>query len=259
VEKNSAEIKAYWENRAASDSSAQSTTMDIWLRHIEAQFLSESIKKYRPQTVCDVGCGDGLTTIRCAKNNQATTFLGFDYSESMINNAISNARRHNLPNISFCIGDITGGVGTQGVDFVYTTRCLINLASWASQMTALSHIYEALSPGGIFVMIENFIEGQNLFNSIREDFGLPVIPVRDHNTFFTRDALFSYTSKKFNILNEVNISSSYYIVSRIIYSRICSSEGLTPDYNDIHHQLAASLPFTGEFGPVRAVTFQKKV
>jgi ubiquinone/menaquinone biosynthesis C-methylase UbiE len=259
VEKKSAEIKAYWENRAANDPSAQSTTMDIWLRHIEAEFLSKIIKELRPQTVCDVGCGDGLTTMRCAKDNQSTKFVGFDYSENMIKNAILNARCHDLSNVSFCVGDVVEGVCAQGVDLIYTTRCLINLGGWDSQMVALSHIHDSLSPGGTFVMIENFIEGQNLFNSVRQDFGLPIIPIRDHNTFFSRETLFNYMSKTFSIVNEVNISSSYYLVSRVIYSRISSSEGLTPDYNDIHHQLAANLPFAGEFGPVRAVTFQKKV
>ncbi len=258
MEKNSDEIKAYWENRAANDSSVQSTTMDIWLRHIEAEYLSASIKKHRPHKVCDVGCGDGLTTISCARDNQLMSFIGFDYSESMISNAKSNAHQYNLPNISFSMGDITGGINSQSIDLIYSTRCLINLAGWSSQMTALSHIYDALSPGGIYVMVENFIEGQNLFNSVREKFGLPVIPVRDHNTFFARDDLLNYMSKKFDLIDEVNISSSYYMVSRIVYSRMCLDEGVTPDYNDIHHQLAAKLPFAGEYGPVRALTFQKK-
>lgn len=258
MKKNPAEIKAYWENRAANDSSAQSTTMDIWLRDIEAEFLSAAIKQYKPTNVCDVGCGDGLTTISCAMNNPSTAFAGFDYSDSMISNAISNASRRQLLNISFDTGDITDGIGIQGLDLIYTTRCLINLTDLASQITALSHICEALLPGGIYVMIENFIEGQNLFNSARESFGLPAIPVREHNTFFSRDDLVAFMGQKFHILDEVNLSSSYYLMSRIIYSRICLSEGLTPDYNDIHHQLAAKLPFAGEYGPVRAIIFKKK-
>lgn len=258
MKKNFAEIREYWENRAANDTSAQSTTMDIWLRDIEAEYLSAAIKQYKPKMVCDVGCGDGLTTIRCAINNPSTLFAGFDYSDSMISNAKSNASHHKLPKISFSSGDIMNGVGIQGLDLIYTTRCLINLTDWASQMAALSRIYEALLPGGIYLMIENFIEGQNLFNSVRESFGLPIIPVRDHNTFFSRDALTNYMGQKFDILDEVNISSPYYMVSKIIYSRICLSEGIPPDYNDIHHQLAAKLPFTGEYGPLRAITFKKK-
>ena len=107
-------------------------------------------------------------------------------------------------------------------------------------------------------MIENFIEGQNNFNKIRRDFGLSEIPVRDHNNFFDQKLLRKFMQSYFELSNEENISSSYYLVSRIIYSSICEKNGLAPDYRDIHHELAAQLPFVGDFGPVKALTFERK-
>ena len=62
------EIKKYWEDRAALDTSAQSTTQDFYLREIEFKVLSERIKKYSPKLVADIGCGDGRTTARLAEN-----------------------------------------------------------------------------------------------------------------------------------------------------------------------------------------------
>lgn len=257
MNKTSREIKSYWENRAASDSSAQSTTMDIWLRYIEAEYLKKSIQHYQPKIICDVGCGDGLTTINCAKENLGIKFSGFDYSESMIRNAESNAKFHQVMNVSFSINDIAQNLIGQSFDFIFTTRCLINLENWDAQRVALDNIYNSLLPGGIYVMIENFQEGHDLFNSARREFGLSEITVRDHNCFFKRSKLFEYLEQKFEVLEETNISSTYYLVSRVIYSCICAEIGESPNYDDIHHRLAAKLPFSGEYGPVRAIVFRK--
>ena len=57
---------------------------------------------------------------------------------------------------------------------------------------------------------------------------------------------------------EINISSTYYLVSRIIYSKICAETGVQMDYFDDHHRYAAGLPFSGEFGPVRLICLRKK-
>ena len=134
---------------------------------------------------------------------------------------------------------------------------MINLADWESQKEAISNIGNSLKNGVVYLMIENFIEGQEMFNSLRATFGLPVIPIRDHNTFFAKRLLLEYMSQSFQVESDVNISSSYYLVSRIIYSSICQKDQMAPDYNDIHHELASKLPLLGEYGPVRAITFIK--
>ena len=109
----------------------------------------------------------------------------------------------------------------------------------------------------VYLMVENFIEGQNDFNQVRNNFGLPEIPIREHNYFFQRDRLVEYIGGRFQIEEEVNISSTYYLVSRVIYSKICSEAGQQPDYFDAHHRYAAGLPFAGEFGPVRLLCLKK--
>jgi len=256
MSKNPESIKNYWDQRAKVDSSAQSTTMDIWLRQIESRVIKEAISMYSPSTVTDLGCGDGRTTISCAESFPGIRFQGFDYAESMINNAKNNALDSMANNFSFDIGDVLER--PKGlVDFIFTTRCLINLSDWNSQMMALNNIRDALSPGGIYLMIENFIEGHDAFNGIREQYGLSEISVRDHNLFFESARFIDFTQKDFDILSDVNISSQYYLVSRIIYSSICATQGVQPDYDDIHHELASRLPFLGNFGPTKALILKK--
>lgn len=251
------EIKKYWNERAAADPSAQSTTQDFYLREIEHAALSERIAKFSPSVVTDVGCGDGRTTSRLAAKFEAASFTGFDYSSSMVDNARKNAEAEGLTNIKFGQLDISDGL--IGVfDLVYTTRCLINLPSWELQKNAIHNIHSALTHNGVYLMVENFVDGQENFNKARKDFGLSEISIRDHNLFFDRDKLLEFVSDRFDVIEEVNISSSYYLVSRIVYSKICAETGKQPDYFDDHHRLAAGLPFCGEYGPVRLIYLKKK-
>jgi ubiquinone/menaquinone biosynthesis C-methylase UbiE len=250
------DIKKYWEERAAGDSSIQSTTQDVYLREIEFNALSDRIKIYSPSSLADVGCGDGRTTSRLAIDFPSASFTGFDYSSYMVSNAKNVILSKELSNLNFDQLDICDGL-KQTFDLIYTTRCLINLPSWDLQRVAIDNIHSALNSRGIYLMIENFIEGQENFNRVRKNFGLQEIPIREHNFFFNSSQLRDYVSGKFEIIEEVNISSSYYLVSRVIYSKICSETVQQPDYFDDHHRFAAGLPFAGEFGPVRLVCLKK--
>ena len=251
-------IKQYWEERASSDSSAQSTTKDYYLREIEFQVLKDLIDRYRPTSVLDVGCGDARTTARLAVEFKKIEFVGCDYSESMVRNALANIDRVKIDNLKVVVCDISRPLQFSQLEIIYSTRCLINFPTWELQQTAIQNIADALVVGGLYVMIENFYEGHKNFNRIRSDFGLPEIAVREHNLFLNRPVLIDFISNYFKVLEEVNISSTYYLVSRVIYSKICQENGTDPDYFDMHHKYAAQLPFCGEFGPVRMICLMRK-
>lgn len=253
---NFEDIRNYWEGRAAGDDSVQSTTQDVFLREIELKSIIERARSYSPKLIADVGCGDGRTTIALANAIGNSQVVGFDYSVSMIENAKKVLRAQNGENVSFEQHNICDKL-LGSYDFIYTTRCLINLPSWELQKNAIQNIHDALSPNGIYLMIENFEEGQNNFNKIRKEYNLPEISIRSHNNFFSRQRLLDYTRDMFKINEETNISSTYYLVSRVIYSRICADFGIEPDYFDAHHRYAANLPFCGEYGPVRLIVFEK--
>ncbi|MBU0484991.1 MAG: class I SAM-dependent methyltransferase [Proteobacteria bacterium] len=254
---NFEEIKDYWENRASEDSSAQSTTQDFYLREIEFNVLAQNIEKYSPNNVADIGCGDGRTTVRLARKCPDISFKGFDYSTSMIKNTKAVLDSSDIINTLFEVYDVLEGMSGL-FDLIYTTRCLINLPSWELQKIAISNIHNALIGDGVYLMIENFIEGQSNFNEVRKKFGLSEIPIREHNHFFERERLLGYIDDLFDLQSEVNISSTYYLASRVIYSKICDEAGIIPDYFDDHHRFAVGLPFCGEYGPVRLLILKKK-
>jgi SAM-dependent methyltransferase len=175
----------------------------------------------------------------------------------MVSNSREVLASEGIQNAAFERHDICDGL-RDSFDLIYTTRCLINLPAWDIQKDAIRNIHEALPTGGVYLMIENFLEGQENFNQVRRSFDLPEIPIRKHNYFFQRQRLFDYVTDLFSVDEEVNISSAYYLVSRVVYSKICSESGTQPDYFDEHHRYAAGLPFCGEFGPVRLIAFKKR-
>ncbi|RME59032.1 class I SAM-dependent methyltransferase [Candidatus Parcubacteria bacterium] len=252
------QIKSYWEQRAELDNSAQSTTMDFYLRDIEFRVLRNMIEKLKPNRVMDIGCGDARTTARLALTFPQIYFIGGDYAESMVSNGRRVVYENGINNLEIICCDASKSLPLTGIDLIYTTRCLINLPSWDLQQQSLENIADSLSERGHYIMIENFIDGHDNFNKVRREFGLPEIPVRDHNLFFRREKLVKYVSRKFEIVEEINISSSYYLVSRIVYSKICQGKGVKADYFDEHHKYASMLPFCGEYGPVRMICLRRK-
>ncbi len=252
------EIRQYWEERASKDSTAQSTTQDYYLRDIEFRVLRDIIGAYKPASVMDAGCGDATTTIRLAAEFPESKFLGVDYSGSMLRNARSNMERAGITNLRVSQHDVSQPLPAGRWEMIYTTRCLINLATWELQQTAIENLAARLVGGGIYVMVENFLEGQENFNQIRKNLGLAEIPVRGHNLFFQRAQLLDFIANFFEVVEEVNISSTYYLVSRVIYAKLCQEAGVAPDYFDSHHKYGAQLPFCGEFGPVRMLCLRKQ-
>jgi len=251
-------IRNYWEDRASSDKSAQATTLDYYLREIEFRCISEAISKYRPSGVFDIGCGDAFTTSRLAQMFPEITFVGGDYAQAMIGNAKRNVQQCEFKNVEIIYYDVSRPSDLPPFDLIYTTRCLINLTGWESQKQALINILRLLKQDGVYVMIENFLDGHHEMNHIRQRFGLPEIKIRDHNCLFDKEAVLPFLGTWFDIEDTQNISSAYYLVTRVIYSKICQQRGVEPDYFDEHHKLAAELPFCGNFGPVKMITLKKR-
>lgn len=260
-------IKEYWEQRARENAdSPQATTDDVYLRKLEISTLVDTIKKLslpENSSVLDVGCGDGYTTLHVAQELSGLSFLGVDYSENMIKSARQRlaAEAGMTERVSFKVGDATRleeACGSDTFDIVTTDRCLINLPSLEAQQQAIAQIAERTKPGGFYIAIENFIEGQNSMNAMRHAVGLPDIPIRWHNLFFSEADFVGAADPFFTEINFKDFSSSYYFATRVIYSAMCQMRGEKPDYQHEIHQLAVKLPWTGQFSPIRMVTLRRR-
>lgn len=260
-------IKEYWEERAREhENSPQATTNDIYLRKLEVSNIIETINSlnvHEGASILDVGCGDGYTTIDVAQALPGLYFRGVDYSASMIENARRQlaARTDLQERLTFTVGDATNleeACGDETFDVVMTDRCLINLASLERQSQAIAQIAEHTKPGGHYVAIENFVEGQENLNAMRRAVGLPEIAVRWHNLFFKEADFIRAAEPFFAEIKFKDFSSSYYFATRVVYSAMCQMRGEQPDYEHEIHQLAINLPWTGQFSPIRMAVLRRK-
>jgi ubiquinone/menaquinone biosynthesis C-methylase UbiE len=250
-------IKKYWDNRAKQDKTGQATTDDVYMREIERREVLAAIKQVplkQGDRVVDVGCGDGVTAAHVAEaiRSRGGHVIGADFSGEMI----KKAKALETDNLSYMQFDIM--TDWLPCKFIYTTRCIINLPSWPDQRKALINIRKSLLSDGKYVMIENFLAGQRNLNTLRVKYELESIPIRKHNKFLSGRELAEFMRVDFELEEAVNISSSYYLATRVIYAKLCQLRGMAPDYFSDEHRLAVDLPYCGNFGPIYRLTWRAK-
>ena len=256
-------IHGYWEDRAATQIGA-ATTNDVYLRKLEQETFIEALRRLPLSgevTLLDVGCGDGATTLEIAAAFPDWTVKGVDFSANMIELANDRLENGDFGNVSFDVGDATklaDATGGQLFDVITTDRCLINIDDPEGQYAALQGIARQLKPGGHFIGIENFMDGQRAMNAARRDMGLKEIPVRWHNLFFEPDEFRLRADEWFDSVEFDDFASAYYFATRVVYSEMCQMRGEEPDYEHEIHQLATKLPQTGTFSPIRMIVARRR-
>jgi len=260
-------IKEYWEERATrSRGELTATTDDVYMRELEIATIVATLRKIGVapgQSAIDVGCGDGYSTAKVAEALPELQIVGLDFSQQMISVARERlaARPDLRGRLRFELGDVTdlnAACGLTQHAIILTDRCLINLKSFEQQCQALTEIADHLKPGGHYVAVENFVEGHENMNAARRSVGLPEIPIRWHNLYFKEEEFRGAVEKLFDQLTLKDFASSYYLATRIVYSKMCQMRGELPDYGHEIHQLAVNLPWVGQFSPIRMAVMRKK-
>lgn len=256
------EIKEYWDERAIKQrGSLSTTTEDIWLRKLEASLLMAQLKKFREvRSVLDIGCGDGNTLITIAKKFPDIKFVGGDYSEKMIRIAKERLSKESLDDrVEFHVLDVLNlNSDFKRFDVVISDRCLINLPSRELQIEATKNIHSVLNEHGLYFMIENFIEGHEKFNILRRRLGVDEIPVRWHNLFYSENWFLKFIKDSFDIVEEIKFASTYYLETRVVFSKLCQLQEIEPPYNHPIYEIASQLDPIGDFAPMRFYLLRKK-
>lgn len=264
MKKNILEIKKYWDERAQSlVANPKATTDDYWLRLIEIREIKRALSQIKKKkNILDIGCGDGFSTINVFKSFPMCNFIGGDYSENMIKNVKILLKRMKIKssNIKFQILNVLDiSALKKKFDVIISDRCIINLPTRDIQKRAIKEIWNSLSKKGFYIMIENFIEGHETMNKLRKRLGLKEIPVRWHNNFLDEKMLNNFVSKYFKIVARKNISSVYYLITRVVYSKICQIENREPDYDNIIYKVAYDIDeYIGNYGPINLLILNKK-
>jgi SAM-dependent methyltransferase len=264
-----ANIRHYWNERATQHAdNPGATTDDIHLRELEVRTLHRALHGLclpHGSRVLDAGCGDGFTTVRLAAACPNLSFVGFDYAPAMVANAQQRIQRQPslARRVKVHVDDVTvvspqtlGGT----CDAAITCRCLINLPDVDWQRVAFERLAGCLKSGAVYLAIENFHEGQNDLNDARAAVGLPAIPLRWHNRFFTEQEFIELSREWFTLNEFVDFANAYYFATRVVYSRMCQMRGEPPDYDhDIHRLAVDLLPLPlGRFSPVRLAILKRR-
>lgn len=228
------------------------TAPDHFYRTVEIEAIKRVVSNLKHDTILDVGCGNGYTTLQLAKEFPDATIVGVDFSPAMIEEANKVA----VQNVTFVDGDVLSlsrnvSLDNMKFDLVLSTRCLINLANWEEQKIGILEMRKMLKPDGRLVLVENVQEGLDNLNNLRGQFGLDPIKVRWHNKYLPQPSIMKFFSEinghLFSAEYVENIGNMYYLASRVIYAKMCKDQGIEPDYNNPINEIASKLPSMGEY------------
>jgi len=104
-------------------------------------------KIYEGDIVLDLGSGAGIDAILAAKKvGSKGKVIGIDMTEKMVERARSNAKKQDITNVEFLLGEIENlPLKDNSVDTIIT-NCVINLTP--DKVKAFSEAYRVLKPGG---------------------------------------------------------------------------------------------------------------
>lgn len=247
-------IKEFWNERAKLGQLAG--TNDFLLKNLEQALILNTIKEN--SRILEVGCGNGDTLIKLAKEKNCTG-MGLDFAEEMVNFAKSSSEEQGCAaKLVFDQGKVPGlPVGIGEFDYAITERCLINLGSYAIQYQAFIEIMSFLKPGGCYLMIESFVQGLERTNELRTLLGLERIDPPWHNVFMDENLMPQWINERNALVKIVPFSSTYYFLSRVVYAALARDKGEDLRYDSDINLLACKLPPIGDFGPARLYLWQR--
>lgn len=256
MNKKEQNIQRFWNEQAKKfRGSDLATAPDTYYRQLEIRRIAEYLKD--GTRILDVGCGNGFSTIKFAEHLPRSIFVGLDYSKDLIHFAKKNLASQKpgvRERLEFIEGDIlalgkNAELRNEKFDYIVSERCLINLLNWEQQRQALLSLKKYLKKNGRIILCENTQEGLARLNELRQAADLPDIKVRWHNYYMPQQKFLRFAKENFIVEEVNNIGSLYYIISRVVYAKLCALKNQEPKYMHPINQIASSLPSLGEYSP----------
>ncbi|MBR1156125.1 bifunctional 2-polyprenyl-6-hydroxyphenol methylase/3-demethylubiquinol 3-O-methyltransferase UbiG [Bradyrhizobium sp. JYMT SZCCT0428] len=211
-------VREFWERAAASERDEQG------LRPVARDpFLQEAVEAGMERwldsraKVADIGCGDGYSTLRFARN--VASIVGVDYIPKFVDRARDEARQRGVSNASFRTGnvlDLEPIRAEEGpVDIAISIRCLINLNNWDQQRQGMEQIARTVRPGGLWLVSEGWSGGLRGLNELRKHTTLPPIVAAKYNVLIEREQFEAVATSFFKIEAYINLGF-YLVMSRVL-------------------------------------------
>lgn len=226
------ETLEHWNSRAKLSKSAEEIThFDTTQRKFEIETL---LSYLTPEDVLlDLGCGNGFSSAYFKE--KVKEVVGGDFSEEMIKRAKNEVTGNNIEFIQI---DARNFELNKKFSKIITQRCLINILSKEGQKEAIRNIYNHLSDGGFFLMMEGVQDGRQALNALRIKMALEELPTVEYNLDFKLDETNNFLDEMFERV-EFKTFGNYEFITRIVYPRYVAPE--QPHYGSKFHELAYDL------------------
>lgn len=265
------EVRRHWEELASRYGTAlTATTKTETIKRLEIAALERALVGAGlggEASVLEVGCGNGRNCFALAERLPSCRFTGVDYVPQMIENAKALfAERGGDERLRFVVADALDLVDAPGLeesyDVVFTDRCLINLDSRSLQLVAVDQLVQKTRPGGLVLILENFVEGHARQNALRAAVGLPERAQADYNVFMGEAELLRHVEDQLELVAVDDFGSLHDL---ILYVLVPMAKGGEVDYDDSLVAAATELSLLmpnelrelGRFGQNRLLVFRR--
>jgi len=258
------EIQAFWMSQVERHGPHPASSWSDW-RVIELEIATIAPFLTPGLDVLDAGCGTGYASARYAAEAEARV-VGIDYVPQMIETA--STRRAELPavvreRLDFRVGDVRRlDLPSESFDRVVSTRVVINLPTRVEQRAALREYARVLRPDGLLLLSEASVQGWERLNALRDEWGLPAIPMPEFNSYLDDTALFEDAGPDLDLEQVENFASSYYVATRLLKPLLARAVGGTKDVADPDAEFnrwAAALPAAGDYGTQKLFVLRKRI
>lgn len=252
-------IRKFWESQGEKyGASHWSSWGDSHMIELEVLEIGKHITK--GDKIIDIGCASGFSSFEQLEREQPSHVTGIDFCDSMIDAANLEKAKRELSNIDFETGDVRDLRFADGeFDMAYTTRVIINLATWEEQKAAIDECLRVVRPGGKLVLSEAFYEPQQLLNSLRTIKNLPPLMEHDFNRYIKKCYVTPFLEGKGLEYEIVDFSSIYYLGSRFLrelVTDVSQYEGFSNPINEIFFGIEKNFS-GGGFGVQQAIVINK--
>lgn len=245
------QVQDFWRTAAQAPLDADGlrpTARDPFLQEVVETLMERHLAGGR---LLDVGCGDGLSTLRFAPRMDGV--VGVDFVQEYVDRAREHAAADGVRGVEFEQADVMDLAPVRErhgtFDVATSIRCLINLATTGNQDRGLAEIAACVKPGGLYLTSEGWLEGIEGINRRRVAVGLPEMTMTDYNLLIRRGHFEEEASKYFTI--EGYLPLGYYLfTSRVLMPAYVAPE--RPTHSHDLNRLAAEFQVRGgvegEFG-----------
>lgn len=241
---------------------ANSTMEDQYIRNAEIDYITSEVRRYcewanpNPK-IFEVGCGNGHL-LSCLKSSfPNASFSAIEFTPELL----QIAQQRKLTNVSIEQGDARKAeCFPPQCDIVISERVIINLLDMGHQRIALENIAASLKMGGIYIMVESFIEPLYELNRARKEVKLPPIEPSYQNKYLTDRMVFRM---QFMGLQEItpaiptNYLSSHFFLTRVFHWLVRPEGGKLKANHVVRFFDQAIPPSIGNYSPIRFRLFRR--